>query len=89
VDQINAASTAPVPTVAPRPVGPPDRVWVPDRYVPVPGGGSVALVPGHWERRLSDREFSVPPLSTLDPADGRVRTYPGGVRPPAAERAGP
>jgi hypothetical protein len=89
VDQITRASTAPVPTVAPRLVARPERVWVPDRLVPVPEGGTTALVPGHWERRVSDREYYVPPLSTLNPADGRVQTYPAGVRPPAEERSGP
>jgi len=89
VDQINGASTAPVPTVARRPVVRPDSVWVPDRYIPVPHGGSLALVPGHWERRLSDHEVYVPPLSVINPADGRARTFPAGVRPPAEERSGP
>ena len=32
----------------------------------------------------------IAPLSTLNPADGTVqKTYPAGVRPPAAERSGP
>ena len=90
VDQITGASTAPVPTVAPRPVVRPDSVWVPDRYILAPDTGSTVLVPGHWERRISDHESYAPPLSTLNPADGTVqKTYPAGVRPPAAERSGP
>ena len=90
VDQITGASTAPVPKVAPRPVVRPDSVWVPDRYILAPDTGSVVLVPGHWERRISDHESYAPPLSTLNPADGTVqKIYPAGVRPPAAERSGP
>ena len=89
VDQITGASTAPMPTVAPRPVVRPDSVWVPDRYVPAPDTGSAVLVPGHWERRVSDHESYVPPLSTINPADGRVQTFPAGVRPPPEERPGP
>ena len=68
----------------------PDSVWVPDRYILAPDTGSTVLVPGHWERRISDHESYAPPLSTLNPADGTVqKTYPAGVRPPAAERSGP
>src|SRR2546425_9007457 len=80
VDQITGASTAPVPTVAPRPVVRPDSVWVPDRYVPAPTTGSPVLVPGHWERLGSHHASYLPPPRTINPADGRVRTFPAGVR---------
>ena len=89
VDQINRASRAPVPTVAPPPVAPPDRVWVPDRYLSAPSTGTRVLVPGHWERPVSDRESYVPPLTTLDPATGRTEPHPAGVRPRAEDRSGP
>ena len=89
VDQITGASTAPVPTVAPRPVVRPDSVWVPDRYLPTPHTGGTVLVPGHWERRVSDHESYVPPLTTINPADGRLQTFPAGVRPRAEERTAP
>lgn len=89
VDQINAASRAPVPTVGPREVVRPDTVWVPDRWLPAPGTGGAALVPGHWEQRISDREFFTPPLTAVNPADGSLRAFPAGVRPPAEERREP
>jgi hypothetical protein len=89
VDQINRSSTAPVRTVAPRAAARPDRVWVPDRYVAAPHTGRIVLVPGHWERPVSDHESYVPPLTVIDPADGRSRTLPAGVRPRAEERAAP
>ncbi len=89
VDQINAASRAPLPTVAPREVVRPDTVWVPDRWIPTPVTGGAALVPGHWERRISERESSVPPLTAVNPADGSLAVFPAGVRPPAQERREP
>ena len=48
VDQINAASRAPVPTVGPREIARPDTVWVPDRWLPAPTAPAGVLVPGHW-----------------------------------------
>ena len=89
VDQINAVSRAPVPAVGPREITRPDGVWVPDRWIPTPGAGGAALVPGHWERRISDRESWVPPLTGVNPADGSRAVYPAGVRPPAGERREP
>ena len=88
VDQINRASRAPVPTVARPPAARPDMVWVPDHYFPATTGGTV-LVPGHWERLVSDHESYVPPLAVISPADGSSRTSPAGVRPRAEERAVP
>ncbi len=87
VDQIDRASRTPVPTVARPPAARPDTVWVPDRHFPATTGGTV-LVPGHWERRVSDHESYVPPLAVINP-DGSVRTSPAGVRPRAEERAVP
>ena len=89
VEQINAASRAPVPTVAPREATRPDMLWVPDRYIPTEGTGGAALVPGHWERRVSDRESYAPPLTAVNPTDGSRTVYPAGVRPPAEERREP
>jgi hypothetical protein len=89
VDQINAMSRAPIPTVGPRKVVRPDSVWVPDRWIPAPATGGAALVPGHWERRLSEHESYVPPLTAVNPADGSQTVYPAGVRPRAEERREP
>lgn len=89
VDQINATSRAPVSTVGPREVARPETLWVPDRWIPAPGTGGAALVPGHWEQRISDRESFTPPLTAVNPADGSLRVFPAGVRPPAEERREP
>jgi hypothetical protein len=87
LDQLERAVTRPLPAVPQREVTPPDRVWVPDRYIPGPDGG-VAHVPAHWERRVTDREFHVPPLVVCG-AGRECVLVPAGVRPPAAERQGP
>ena len=89
VDQINAASRQAVPTVGPREVVRPTAIWVPDRWIPAPGTGGAALVPGHWERRVSDRESYTPPLTAVNPADGSLLIFPAGVRPPAEARREP
>jgi hypothetical protein len=62
---------------------------VPDRYVTVPEAPEGVLVPGHWERRLSDREFYVPPLVVCRSVTGQCVTVPAGVRPPIQTRIGP
>jgi hypothetical protein len=89
VAKINAASRRPI-AVTPEPVVVrPDTMWVPDRYVPIPGAqGGLVLVPGHWERRISDREVYVPPLPIANPAGGS-QTIPAGVHPPADQRLSP
>ena len=90
LDRLTNSVTRPVPTLPAPPTGQhPADVWVPDRIVPIPGQtGGGALVPGHWERRLSDREHYVPPLVIRTP-DGRTTTLPAGVAPPPEQRQGP
>jgi hypothetical protein len=88
LDQLNRSVTRPVPTLPPPTGQHPSDVWVPDRVVPVPGQAGGALVPGHWERRLSDREYYVPPLVIITP-DGRTTTLPAGVLPPPEQRQSP
>src|SRR5437870_2522119 len=79
----------PLACVVPKPGTRPYSVWVPDRYLSTPHTGGTVLVPGHWERRVSDHESYVPPLTTINPADGRLQTFPAGVRPRAEERTAP
>jgi hypothetical protein len=85
LDRLERSLTRPVPTLpAPTPQ-PSADLWVPDRIVPVPDQPGGLLVPGHWERRLSDGQNYVPPLTATTP-DGRTVTLPGGVLPPPQER---
>lgn len=80
VDQINGMSSRPLPSVAPSPVAPPRSVWVPDRYVRLPGEPNPVLVPGHWAHRLPDGNFSVPPVTVERPSDGTYQTLPGSTQ---------
>lgn len=90
-DRLNQSSTRPTPTTPTPTVRAPNETWVPDRYVQVPGTDGQVLVPGHWERRLSDHEVYTPPLTgraTTPLGDGTIN-FPAGTRPPANERQFP
>ena len=88
VERINAASMRPLPDAGPRVPVRGDLVWVPDRWVPVPGAPEGVRVPGHWERRLSEREYYVPTQATVGPP-GVPSFVPAGVRGPADARREP
>lgn len=89
LDALRDSTRRPLPTVPPRPTPPSGRdVWVPDRQVTVPGVAGPVHVPGHWERRISDREVYTPPLVGVAP-DGSGVYFPGGVRPVPELRQSP
>jgi hypothetical protein len=88
VDRLNAESMRPLAVPPPAVVPRPDMVWVPDRYVSVPGAPEGVHVPGHWERRLPSGDVYVPPLVIRHPHGGPELIH-GGVRPPADRRIGP
>ena len=88
-DRLNQSSTRPVPTTPPPSVRPPSDLWVPDRFVQVPGADAQVLVPGHWERRLSDHEVYTPPLTGRTPQGDTTINFPAGTRPPVNERQFP
>jgi hypothetical protein len=75
---------APAPPRAPAP----DMIWVPDRYVRVPGVQGEVFVPGHWERRVSEHEVHVPPL-TGRTDDGQTIQWPAGTYRLPHERQSP
>jgi hypothetical protein len=69
---------------------PPDSRWVPERRVTVPGASGTrkeVVIPAHEERRISDTQVTVPPLTGYGPG-GPVH-IPGGDRPPAELRQAP
>lgn len=68
---------------------PPGKRWVPERRAYLPELGRNVLIPGHYERRISDQHYSVPPLGAYDIAGGGSVTIPGGERPPADLRRAP
>jgi hypothetical protein len=88
LDRLNNSVTRPLPTLPPPTGMRPGDVWVPDRYVPVPGQAGGAFVPGHWERPISNREHYVPPLVITNP-DGQSTTLPAGIRLPPDQRQTP
>src|SRR2546428_5762657 len=87
-DQARDSAMRPLPSLPPTSVSRPDMVWVPDRFVGVPGSGGQAHIPAHWERRLPAGESYVPPL-TGSTAEGQVVPFPGGTYPPAERRLAP
>lgn len=87
INQLNRSVTRPLPS-APAPKAPArDRVWVPDRYV-AGSDGLLLHVPGHWERRINDREVHAPPVVACPPGTGPCVLVPGGIRPEPEARPG-
>jgi len=87
-DRLRDSTTRSMPQV-PSPATPaPEATWVPDRFVQVPGTDGPVLVPGHWERRLSDHEVYTPPLVGRSP-NADILNFPAGARPPVNERQAP
>jgi len=72
----------------PLPAAPSER-WVPERRVYAPELGREVVLPGHYERRISDQQYAVPPLPAYDITGGTTRIVPGGERPPSDLRQGP
>ena len=74
----------------PLPVPPPaGERWVPTQERFVPEVGRVMVVPGHYEQRLTDQQYAVPPLAVTDRTTGFTATIPGGDRPPPDLRRPP
>ena len=63
--------------------------WVAERQVFAPDLGRVVVVPGHYERRVSDQLYSVPTLQVFDGTSGAPIIVPGSDRPPVDVRQGP
>ena len=89
IDSIVRSVTRPLSAPAAPEVVRPDTVYVPNRYVDVPGEPGPLLVPGHWERRISEREYYAPPLPACYGPTGGCLSVPAGVRPPPDSRLGP
>jgi hypothetical protein len=87
LDQVRQQSMKQSPAL-PLPAEPGER-WVPDRQLFVPEFGRTLLIPGHYERRISDQQYAVPTLPALDVQSGVTVVIPGGNRPPADLRTGP
>ncbi len=87
LQQVKARAMRPLSRV-PAPAQPREE-WVSERRVWLPGLGVFAVVPGHWERRLTETQSAVPPLTVFRESDRAPLTVPGGERPPADLRSAP
>jgi hypothetical protein len=87
IDQSKSLSTRPTPAL-PAPKEPVERL-VPERRVFVPELGREVVIPPHYERRLSDQQYQVPPLSGFGTRGEGPLHIPGGDRPPADLRQSP
>lgn len=67
----------------------PAERWVPERRLYAPELGRNVVIPGHYERRISDQQYAVPPLMAYDVNTGIMVVLPAGDRPPADLRQGP
>jgi hypothetical protein len=76
VEQMNRSSMRGVPVPRAPSAPRPDMVWVPDRYVRVPGQPDAVHVPGHWVQVTPEGNVIVPPLTGTASGTGRVETVP-------------
>ena len=88
IDQARQRALAPIPQ-APGLPRPPAEQWVAERRVFAPELGRQVIIPGHYERRVSDQQSIVPPLTVYDVGSGLSFALPGGARAPAELRQGP
>jgi hypothetical protein len=85
VDRVYQDVQKPLPRLPAAP--PPATRWVPEQRVIDPGTRRELVIPGHEERRITDTQVNVPPLTGYGPG-GPVH-IPGGDRPPAELRQAP
>ena len=85
VDQVYRDVQTPLPRL-PAALPPPTR-WVPEQRVIDPGTRKEIVIPAHEERRITDTQVNVPPLTGYGP--GGPAHIPGGDRPPAELRQTP
>jgi len=89
LNQVKATAMRPVPAAPALDRAQVDTIWVPDRFVSIPGEPGEWWVPGHWERQISDSEVHVPPLAIFNVTTGTPSAIPAGRKAPPALRQGP
>ncbi len=87
IDRAHGLATRPLPGVPPAPRV--DERWVPERRFYSPRLGRDVVVPGHFEQRITDQQYRVPPLNAITRPDGRQIPIPSGEHPPAEIRSAP
>ena len=85
VDRVYRDVQKPLPRLPAAP--PPATRWVPEQRVIDPGTRQEVVIPAHEERRITDTQVNVPPLTGYGPG-GPVHIPPGD-RPPAELRQMP
>lgn len=89
LNQVRAQAVRPVPAPPQREELGSDWVWVPERFISMPGEPGGVRVPAHWERRISDRQFHVPPLVIFKLTEGTFSAIPAAIKEPPDARQGP
>ena len=87
IEQARRRALTPVPRV-PAPAAP-TNVWVPERRYYSSELQREIVVPGHYETRITDQQYTVPPLTGYGPQGQNPVYIPGGQRPPADLRQSP
>jgi hypothetical protein len=87
LDQVRESAMRRSPAL-PLPTPPAER-WVPEQRVYAPEVGRNLVIPGHYERRISDQQYAVPPLPAYDVNSGTMVVLPAAQRPPANLSQGP
>jgi hypothetical protein len=85
IDRAQGMATRRPASIPPLPAA--EERWVPERRRYSPQLGTV-VVPGHYERRISDQQYWVPNLNATTPG-GRSIPIPAGEHPPADLRNAP
>ena len=87
IDQARQRALTPIPR-GPVPAAP-SQTWVPERRFFSPEYGRELVVPGHYESKISNQQYAVPPITSYGPRGENPVLIPGGDRPPADLRQGP
>ena len=87
IEQVRRRALAPVPQAPGLPTA--SERWVPERRFYSSEYGREIVIPGHYETRITDQQYAVPPLTGTGPRGEGPVFFPGGSRPPADLRQGP
>ena len=87
IDQSRDLSTQGVPKLGA--AGTPNERLVPERRVRDPLTGREFVIPAHYERRITDQQWWVPPLTGYGANHEGPVHIQGGAQPPADQRQAP
>jgi hypothetical protein len=87
IDQARQRALAPMPRAPEPPAA--TQVWVPEQRFYSSELQRDLVVPGHYETRITDQQYGVPPLTVYGPQGQQPMLIPGGERAPGAVRQAP